>query len=416
MDADKRIASLRIALRYLHDPSSLQETALLSEAGFARTPAGAAEMRRLLVDEIRRMQPGPETPPDAPAWRLYLILLHRFIHRCSQLEVADQLGISERHLRREESKAISALADRLTERGFGVGQAIASFDDASNSTGAVLAGRAEAIDHELAWVDGSFYTPASIGEAMRSALAVVKVLAEQHKVTVTAEDRAGNTQVALHPVALHQALISLLSAGIRASSGTDLLLRAGVQQGCVEICVTGKGEVAPETFDRDESLQLGRRLLESCGGTLEHSVDTESFTIYVSVPGLEQRPVLVVEDNPDAIRLLQRYVEGTRYRVVGMDDVDEALSQAAQDRPAVIVLDVMMPDADGWQSLSRFRQHPLTSGIPLLVSTILPEEELAMSLGASGFLRKPFTRQEFLRALDRVCLEERVSPTGRLLR
>jgi CheY-like chemotaxis protein len=210
-------------------------------------------------------------------------------------------------------------------------------------------------------------------------------------------------------VALRQALISLLSIAIRDSSATGLLLRAGVENHCVEISVSGKGAVPSEAFDSDESLQVARRLLESCGGTVNHATDRESFTIHIRLPGLQQRPVLVVEDNPDAIRLLQRYVEGTRYRVVGAGDVGEALSHAAEDRPAVIVLDVMMPDVDGWESLSRFRLHPLTSGVPLLISTILPEEELAMSLGACGFLRKPFARREFLRALDRACLEERVS-------
>jgi len=69
--------------------------------------------------------------------------------------------------------------------------------------------------------------------------------------------------------------------------------------------------------------------------------------------------------------------------------------------PQIIVLDVMMPQTDGWRVLSRLRQHPLTSNIPVIVCTILAQEALALSLGANAFLRKPVTRQAFLAALDR---------------
>lgn len=73
---------------------------------------------------------------------------------------------------------------------------------------------------------------------------------------------------------------------------------------------------------------------------------------------------------------------------------------AQESPPRIIVLDVMMPEIDGWEVLGRLRQHPLTSHIPIIICTILAEEELALSLGASGFLRKPVSREAFLGALD----------------
>ena len=57
---------------------------------------------------------------------------------------------------------------------------------------------------------------------------------------------------------------------------------------------------------------------------------------------------------------------------------------------------------DGWKVLGRLRQHPDTSQIPVIVCTILPQEDLAFSLGASAYLRKPLKRADFLAALDRV--------------
>jgi len=121
---------------------------------------------------------------------------------------------------------------------------------------------------------------------------------------------------------------------------------------------------------------------------------------------VEQLPVLAIDDNADTIQLMQRYTTGTRYRLLGTHGLEQALDLAEQFSPQIVVLDVMMPQLDGWEVLGRLRQHPLTSRTPIIVCTILPQEELALSLGASGFVRKPITRQSFLAALDR-----QVAPT-----
>jgi CheY-like chemotaxis protein len=86
------------------------------------------------------------------------------------------------------------------------------------------------------------------------------------------------------------------------------------------------------------------------------------------------------------------------------------LSQSAPARPSLgelflcdtlIVLDVMMPEEDGWMLLGQFREHPRMRGIPIIICTIVPQEQLALSLGAAQFLRKPVTRAMLLAALDR---------------
>ncbi len=111
-------------------------------------------------------------------------------------------------------------------------------------------------------------------------------------------------------------------------------------------------------------------------------------------------PVLAIDDNTDTLQLLQRYTAGTQYRLIGTRDPEQALSLAEKLSPQIIVLDVMMPQVDGWKVLGRLQQHPLTGHIPIVVCTILAQEALALSLGASAFIRKPITRQEFLAALD----------------
>ena len=60
----------------------------------------------------------------------------------------------------------------------------------------------------------------------------------------------------------------------------------------------------------------------------------------------------------------------------------------------------MMPGIDGWKLLGQLKHHPATSAIPVIVCTILPQEEIALSAGASAFIRKPTTRQAFRAVLE----------------
>jgi len=70
-------------------------------------------------------------------------------------------------------------------------------------------------------------------------------------------------------------------------------------------------------------------------------------------------------------------------------------------RPQLILLDVMMPGVDGWQVLSRIKAQEELVGTPVVVCTILPQESLARTLGANGFIRKPIMGQAFREALER---------------
>ncbi len=138
-------------------------------------------------------------------------------------------------------------------------------------------------------------------------------------------------------------------------------------------------------------------------------IDGERLVVTTILPASEKTPVLVIDDNLDTLRLLQRYASNTRYRVVPATTLAEGLELAPEAMPRAIVLDVMMPEVDGWEALGRLLQHPLTRNIPVVVCTILAEEELALSLGASGYVRKPISRQAFLSALDQVCPAARES-------
>ena len=68
--------------------------------------------------------------------------------------------------------------------------------------------------------------------------------------------------------------------------------------------------------------------------------------------------------------------------------------------PDIILLDVLLQNIDGWELLGRFRAHPHLGERPVIVCTILPQRDLALILGAAGFLSKPFSQRQLLAALD----------------
>jgi len=113
--------------------------------------------------------------------------------------------------------------------------------------------------------------------------------------------------------------------------------------------------------------------------------------------------ILVVEDNPQAAKLLSLYLAQAGYRVLIAQNGNQALQLATQLNPIAITLDLLLPDMDGWQVLTELKAIPLTSNIPVIIVSVLDRQALGFHLGALDYLVKPVGRAELLHALRR-CL------------
>jgi two-component system OmpR family response regulator len=104
--------------------------------------------------------------------------------------------------------------------------------------------------------------------------------------------------------------------------------------------------------------------------------------------------VLLVDDEPDIRRIGQISLEHVgHFTVVQAQSGLQALSVAAEERPDVILLDVMMPELDGPGTFARLRDNPLTAGIPVIFMTAKAQPHEVASyraLGAAGVIAKPF--------------------------
>ena len=395
---DEFLDHLRDALTHLHDPDRLRRSPLASVLGVTGRTDVYAALQRALTQAIEALEPAPDTPPQARAWRIYDLLTCRYVQQLSGPVVADQLGISLRHLRREQHAALEALAYHLKDE-FGLTMAES---DSRRSGTAVGPGDGPSVSDELAWLENAAVDePTDVAEALESAIQLAQPLARQQGVRVRSAATARLPGVAAHPVALRQILLGVLSLAIgRAGRGhVSVVLREERWNVRVEVSADGEGLDGPLSDDERATLDMSYRLIDLCRGALTVSSDGREVTL--SLPSYEQLPVMVIDDNADTLKLLKHFVSGTRYRMIGAQNPDEAVALAENLQPEVIVLDVMMPQMDGWQVLGLLKQHPKTGHIPVVVCTVLAQEALAASLGASGFVRKPVTQEAFLSALDR---------------
>ncbi|HET6680911.1 MAG TPA: response regulator [Gemmatimonadaceae bacterium] len=115
--------------------------------------------------------------------------------------------------------------------------------------------------------------------------------------------------------------------------------------------------------------------------------------------GTVSERVLVVDDEPDIVALITFHLVKAGYRVSTASTGPDAIAQARHERPALIVLDLMLPGLSGYEVLEQLRADDSTREVAVLMLTARKEEEdriRGLSLGADDYLTKPFSTQELV--------------------
>ena len=114
----------------------------------------------------------------------------------------------------------------------------------------------------------------------------------------------------------------------------------------------------------------------------------------------KQGYLLVVEDIPDILKLLQATLEFKGYRVITAREGNEALEAIEKERPALIITDILMPKMDGFSLVHQLRLNPETRDIPVVflsATYVAPEDKtFALNLGVIRFIEKPVDFEKFL--------------------
>lgn len=243
---------------------------------------------------------------------------------------------------------------------------------------------------------------------------------------------------------LRQILLNLLSNAAKFTEQGSITIEANIQAGpgnqpevIVKVIDTGAGialedqkklfqpfsqvDASPtrKTGGTGLGLSISKRLVELHGGRIDVQSEVgkgSTFFFTLPLPKVkETRPrvegqrgdrlILAVDDDSQVINLYERYLQPQGYQVIGCTDPNQAIERVCQLKPFAITLDIMMPGKDGWTVLAELKNNPETRDFPVIVCSILEEEEKGFSLGAADYLVKPILEEDLLKALSRLNAE-----------
>jgi CheY-like chemotaxis protein len=392
--------NLQFVLQHLYDPS-LHPPGVVLEVLSLSDDERADVLQTALIQAIEDLRPGDHVPKTARSWRFYGILYYRFVSNLAQEEVADRVSITPRHLRREQAAAIHILALKLWEKArLPLPQEELEREDSLAESPlqeeeAMVNPDLQVKNEMMALQESAPGVISDVVQVVKSVLALIERVPAGKNLTITEALLPDGLRAALHPSALRQVLWMIIHQGILQPAPGKVAVRCGVEGSRAVIDLTfvpgfDFPKARQQTIEEIVSVQKGALVIDQQAGQL--TVRVEMLNV--------NRTVLVVDDNPDIIHLYQRYLVRTPYHIVHVSKGQGLFEQIDAVRPDVIVLDIMLPDVDGWDLLTQLFETPRTRDIPVIVCSVVSDTDLALALGASICLRKPIQRPDFIRALD----------------
>jgi signal transduction histidine kinase/CheY-like chemotaxis protein len=292
----------------------------------------------------------------------------------------------------------------------------------------------------------------NLADLVNSVMSTAAGLVKDKPIKLVRQVDSGLPLVQADPMRLRQVLINFLSNAAKFTEEGSITVEAYIQNGAdadrkepgkkpevvVTVTDTGPG-ISPEDQKKlfqpfsqvDDSptrktggtglgLSISRSLIELHGGRigLLKSEVGKGSTFFFAIPlkqtgklklpnGIKPQEngnniILAIDDDRQVISLYERYLTPQGFKVVSQTDPSTAIEQVKKIKPFAITLDVMMPGEDGWQVLHDLKLDPQTRNIPVIMCSILEEEEKGFSLGASDFLVKPILQDDLINALNRL--------------
>ncbi len=400
------VQQIRLALNNLHDFAFLQKLPLVSRlAGSERSLDQAVRyLRSEILDAIEQLNPSGSMPERAKERRPYMLLFGRYVQGMTTAELVDELAISIRQLRREQARALNAVTELLWDRLSG--QISVSSEDVVINPSIFNQNFQHAVESEA----GQLLSQANIDDLalanlVDGVLSTLSPVAQSRGIRILVELPESLPLIRANRVVLRQALMGLLFFALQRLSEGKIAVSALAPGGVIlRVIANGKFQVA-ETGN--VNLDVSRKLFSSFGAGINISESPGSWQAEVTLPVAEDIPVLIMDDNAGLIELFQRYLAGRGYRVIVAHSLVEVNETASKYELKLIILDVMMPDQDGWEILQRLKTAPQTSSIPVMICSVLNEPEIAYTLGASDYLPKPVTQNDLLAKVERWCRTSR---------
>jgi CheY-like chemotaxis protein len=389
------IEQVRDALAHLYDHVYLQRHPLAERwvsPQSITTRTRGQELRRILLDAIEALNPGDSVPLRATERRAYAILFGLYVEGRERHKVAESLGIGGRQLRRDQTEAIAALASILRDYYL----IAAPMQEGSAAEPEPLRSESERLAQQREMVD--------LYDLVNGLLPLLEPKARAQGIWLISQAPPDLPKLYVNHILIRQILISLAGYALANLPLTGLSFQARPVQAGIEIGLDLKYRreslVESDLPGLTPAFNSVETLVAALAGHIRlETLSGETQTLWLWLPYHAETVVLVVDDNEELFALFQRYVGDHPYQLIHAQSVDEALRLVQSNPPDVITLDLMMPNRDGWELLQTLRADPTTIPIPVIVCSVLEDPDLALSLGAQAYLKKPIGAVDLLQAL-----------------
>lgn len=387
------VDGVKDALEHLYDFPYLEQHRLGQHEApqQSSTELPGQRLRKKLLAAIESLSPQTGVPFRSPQARLYNLLQLRYVEGMTVQEAAHELRVSLRQtyrdLRRAEESVAAVLWMQQPEM-----RAAGAVQKTSNARSL------SSVEMELNQLKFRAQMT-GMRTLIKAAQKAVGPLALQRAVEFTTHVPSQSVTISTDPVIARQVLVTLFSHTIQQAAAGPVALRLTTDDSrtCLSLSYTPHLQLADEATLNPLTTELVERL----GWTVEQTEAASRRTVTVQL-SLYGPTVLVVDDNQGLVDLLNHYLSGHMCRVVGAASGREGLQLAQQVMPDAMILDIMMPEMDGWELLQRLRGFQVLAETPIIICSVFNDPELAYSLGASLFLPKPISQHKILTALQQV--------------
>lgn len=124
---------------------------------------------------------------------------------------------------------------------------------------------------------------------------------------------------------------------------------------------------------------------------------------------MKKKKILVVDDEPDMVKALQIRLEQAGYQVITAYEGESGLDKTREEKPDLVILDIMMPVMDGFQVCEKIKSDPSIKGIPVIMltaKTMGDDFDKAMEKKADWYITKPFDDKHLLRRIKGLLQED----------
>ena len=348
-------------------------------------------LKKVLLEAIENLKPAEKFYDiNVPEWRVYIVLVKRYLEGMNSFDVAKLLAMSDRQYRRYQKKAIQSVAIIIWNRFI------------QTTPELIVEKTQDSNNNEF----NIFQEEIVLSDVVQGLNNLLATRFSEENVTIKIEEEIKSARVESDRVILRQILIkivnTLLNYKTKRLTYTIYLFEDQIALS-IKSTVQHEGSLLNEGKNEpfENSIWFWAEKLGIDIDQVEES-GSKQIEIRIVFSKNKQKTILIIDDQEPAIRLFTRYLSRSNVKIIGISKPGKVLARVKEALPILIILDIMMPKMDGWEVLQSIKLDEKTKNIPVIVCSAWGEPELAKSLGAIEFLRKPVTQRDLLATIQSI--------------